>query len=515
MFSQVQAQTDSDFVNEALTLLAGSEENPVDRLNAPPLNTLLDGQEGFNNLLESLGLNQVETPIGPSTNCNLHEYSTQGQGDAHTVGSGVDGLTNDPDSWITFNSIIEADPFPELLVMPENVGIVILDDFELGIDIPEGAFEADIPEEPVPSESLPQELRNLSHGAMVLNHLNSLIAASTEFAPQGFDTFGTFPTYVWENNSFGHKINLMVVNMGQHTESAARALEEAIQVFKEQDIRKIVVNMSFSLLPCETVEAFKVNKERFKTFEDYLVALAIAILSQQPEWQDVFDELATLLGDQETITTEILQGFLGITDYELFRQIVIEALIKPYNFAAPNGGCPTIGVDSLLQAICNLLSNAVSNESDYLTFVAASGNYSLQYQTHPAALREVVGVSAFHEASGLAEFSNPGEIMEPGAFFRLTDPLDLHGYGGEGTVFYSGTSFAAPIVSLFTALEMSQAEPTCSSSTSDHRPGLVYTLEPNTPRHPDRHPQRPDYPALMNESINEARAATTPACPYP
>lgn len=524
VFPQVQAQTESDFINSALEFMEDSITQP--------LNSLFESSQDLDFILTESGLNPVDVyTYEHESNCFNHEYSLPGQGDAHTIGSGVDGLTNYDEFEIPFSAIFDDGLFFPILEgggMSENIGILILDDFNQGHLINPEFFDA------IVDSSLSQ---NLSHGALVLNHINSLILASGSFdSPPISSTVSisisgdvlTFETQIWTHALTGVEFTLMAVNTGQNTSEAKNALEAGLTAFNQQlNINRVTVNMSFALLPCETVEAFVANKQRFEEFEAYLVTLAFAIFSQRQDPSLLFS-LQNLLAEEPVITLDLLLDFLrdslGISfnSFELFRRAAVNSLLTPFNFEVPNDNngevCSGDEVDDLLSLICS----SFDSPPELVAYVASSGNYKLEFQTHPALLREVVGVSA-SDPNGFADFSNPGEIMAPGAFFRLMDPANINGFGmsvndfgdeGRYTVLYSGTSFAAPIVSLYTALEMAQAVPECTSSTLDHRPGLVYTLS-GSPRHPDPHPQLLDYPALMNESINDARAATPPACPYP
>ena len=87
-------------------------------------------------------------------------------------------------------------------------------------------------------------------------------------------------------------------------------------------------------------------------------------------------------------------------------------------------------------------------------FVGAAGNFGRGVSAYPAVWDEVLAVSA-SAPEEKAEFSNTGEVMLAGAWFRLSNPLGLNGHNLEfANVVYAGTSFAAPGVSLFSALDL-------------------------------------------------------------
>ncbi|MBK9123640.1 MAG: S8/S53 family peptidase [Chloroflexi bacterium] len=85
--------------------------------------------------------------------------------------------------------------------------------------------------------------------------------------------------------------------------------------------------------------------------------------------------------------------------------------------------------------------------------VASSGNFKQRQPFYPARWPEVVSVSA-NEGEDLRFWlhSNNGDISVPGAWFHFED--------GQ---YRAGTSFAAPVVSLLIALDLTQTEPACRS----------------------------------------------------
>src|SRR5690606_17464116 len=93
--------------------------------------------------------------------------------------------------------------------------------------------------------------------------------------------------------------------------------------------------------------------------------------------------------------------------------------------------------------------------------VAASGNYGLDFPLFPAAAGGVISVGSqsrqggqFEEVSG---FSNAAAIVAAG------DVILLRTDGKGSGLAYIGTSFSAPIVSLFVALDQRTGSPTCDA----------------------------------------------------
>lgn len=84
--------------------------------------------------------------------------------------------------------------------------------------------------------------------------------------------------------------------------------------------------------------------------------------------------------------------------------------------------------------------------------VASSGNFKQRDPFYPARWPEVLSVSA-NEGDNLRFWlqSNNGAVSVPGAWFLLDDEA-----------YHAGTSFAAPVVSMLVALDLTQTEPSCT-----------------------------------------------------
>jgi hypothetical protein len=93
--------------------------------------------------------------------------------------------------------------------------------------------------------------------------------------------------------------------------------------------------------------------------------------------------------------------------------------------------------------------------------IAAAGNFKWKRPFFPAQWPEVLSVSATQgDSTDLWSLSNNGEISAPGAYFLFDD-----------NVYRAGTSFAAPVVSLMTAIDLTNTLPTCSIANNG-RPEL-------------------------------------------
>lgn len=494
----------------------------------------------FDELLEELGLdspNFEEMPprfaSDPYANCHAHEYSFPGQGRPPTIKL-LDGLARKPDNnnIVDFGFVRSSHPISTLAAnMERSVGIIVLDTFVLednesgqksyelsrevtGISLPAHMSDDDIRSQRVVVEG------KFTHGALVLNHLNALIEATGEFQVSGESQWDDAYTVTWIHSRSKQALKIVAVDMGTDTASAKDALSSALDGMIDEGITQVTVNMSFGIIPCLTASIFEANKEKFSTFEDYLVFLSTALVADrilnQPEAeafrQSLRDWLELNTNDRRSLA-ELLSP--SRDEYNNLREEAVAVMTNPLRTLSDEeevieclvpgvGGEKYLIADPLLGFLCNLDTKTT------LSLVAASGNFALNYQTFPAALSEVVGVSAseMNTQNPIAEFSNDGQILELGAYFRLQNWHDL-GNSSQNMTFagwhYSGTSFAAPAVSLFTALDMANMSPNCSKA-GERKPGLIYKFQQNSnnlePKHPD--PLRPNYPALKNELLASA-----------
>jgi hypothetical protein len=93
--------------------------------------------------------------------------------------------------------------------------------------------------------------------------------------------------------------------------------------------------------------------------------------------------------------------------------------------------------------------------------IASSGNFKWKRPFYPAQWPEVLAVSAtLGSSTDLWPLSNNGEVSAAGAYFYFDDEA-----------YRAGTSFAAPVVSLMQALDLTNDSPTCGLANNG-RPEL-------------------------------------------
>lgn len=265
---------------------------------------------------------------------------------------------------------------------------------------------------------------DLSHGALVMHHLNVAVAATNSYDL----VMRTDPTFVWMERSTGFHLIVTALDMSGGSSGAITAqevfgslthqLNEKLQELgQEFRLGGAVVNMSWVLLPCATVEEFIANRDSYTTLWDYLIGLG---LDPDVDMADVLKVLGEL--DQWD-----LQSFLDTGRY--------------------------------------------AYDLDPLAFVGASGNFSMEYQMLPAQGENVVGVAVSPVLRDFpGRYSNVGDVYLPSEWFRLQELDEAGLLGPETEIAYAGTSYTAPLAALFLAEDM--AGPRLCVSPTSGRPRL-------------------------------------------
>ncbi len=396
------------------------------------------------------------------------------------------------------NVISTLDPhsLAELTNLNESVAILVVDIFDGEFNeatreiqnskytLDDEIFTLDLaslsPDPATREQALRDRVDDVSHGALVLNHTIALIQAtgkyemddselvtkgrvrftekSTEQAqrqadpvdpeqdidpanPQQQDTVDpqqgpTVEEYQQQQVSNPKEILVWSLDIGNLSTTAelknlSRAINNTfneLDSYSNQGINEIVLNMSFSLVPCNTLEDFLANKDRFPTLESYIEAVAV--------------ENRHIRGD-----------FPGLSDIQW--QTELTKLILT---------APSQDVLYLFDFIGSKARRKGENVN--IIYAAAAGNYSLPYSLYPAAWPEVISVSANDiEDNSQVGFSNKGKISAHGDWYFLPnpvgenlDPNPARNNLDNQKIAYAGTSFAAPVVSVFTALDLARGD---------------------------------------------------------
>ena len=234
---------------------------------------------------------------------------------------------------------------------------------------------------------------------------------------------------------------------GYQSDLVVTTLERAIERLAGEGIERFVINMSFVILPCTDAETgfdFADFAERRKTDPTLSIVREV---SDDPEYVEALlkDNRVSLIDDVAGLTVEE-EPSRGKTKDKRDRE-------------KPQGSQPEF-VQEKLEVLRLFKDTKLQNDPlrDFLRTtrlliipIASSGNFKLAEPFYPARWNEVISVSAT-EGNDLDFWlhSNNGEVSVPGAWYLFDDK-----------VYRAGTSFAAPVLSLLTAVDLTQESPTC------------------------------------------------------
>ena len=340
----------------------------------------------------------------------------------------------------------------------EPAAIIIVDDFNGNSDQPgvyfldqqdgptlgglmSGATEADV--------TALEDAGQYSHGALVFNHTLALLSAGDP-SPERADFPVTLPAEDTEISVTAFvftKPNVIVAALDTqdfNTAIIGGRLQATIQTLAQRQIRRFAVNLSFGLVPCSVLADIQAGTEKRPdlTFEEYR------------------DEVLDANG----------------LDANQFRDDLVNVLTTPVN----------IDSDPLL-AVAETNSEKLAGAAD-ITYLAASGNYALPYSLYPGYWSEFVSTGAYNLASTStppvrdSDYSNTGEVLTPGGYYTLTayDP-NTGAFRTYPKISIAGTSFAAPVMSVFTALDFTGAAPRCTRTPPSVTSPLAFFKTDPTP----------------------------------
>jgi hypothetical protein len=424
-------------------------------------------------------------------NCIVNDFTVPGQG-LNALGAGLNALGAGLNalgavgglfllapgetagaSEIRLAPPAEAGAFVDELTTPwsgtDNAALLVVDDFSTT----NGLLYLVPPElrKPLPTFSV-GDLENavgtdLSHGALVLHQVLEMLEAEgsdwtlDESMSAGNGSFRVYYRFGAQENrqdlviaavDTGKFNTDMIAGRIQNALNTLLALESDGNVMDEfgfnLDVRRVIVNMSFAIVPCAILYDFEAFVNADPTFQSYVAALADA-----NGLQSFRDELTQLIvqplaGAADPIGAQVVGeyqqcdgDFEGYDEEEWWDESpsVWESYVMnpPYWLQ-----CPDYGVSH-----------------DVVNYVASSGNFGLGFPMFPAAWPFVLGVSAQNAVepsvlspsefdSEKAEFANDGEVMAPGALFELgrSSDIDDPTVVPDVVLAYAGTSFAAPVV---------------------------------------------------------------------
>ena len=268
----------------------------------------------------------------------------------------------------------------------------------------------------------------MSHGALVARHARAVLSGSQVVRQDASDDPSTW-RFQTPDSDAAELLVRAVDTQGLDSTVVAAALAGALARLASEDrIDRVVVNLSFVLLPCSTVQDFQANRDAYPTLEAYAAAVA-------------------------SVNGVLAADVLGaVTAWEV-----------------PSG--------DPLRALVDETRGTVADRT--VLFTAASGNFGLAYAMAPAAWEGVIGVgaSSHPDDTPRADFANAAEVIDVGAWFDLV----LEEVATAPVLAYAGTSFAAPGVAAYALLDLARTEPRCGADGRDarlaHGRDLDWTLE--------------------------------------
>jgi predicted transport protein len=266
----------------------------------------------------------------------------------------------------------------------------------------------------------------LFHGTLVNRHISEVIRGTKLYS---FDNIASSPDRQVYRSNLANPIKLEVisvnVDLSQQRDTAfvASKIESKInELLMQQSTLKIVINMSFALMPCGVYNDFVIWDGQTlgeQTFEDYVRALFnknVRLGNIEPP--DTRGDLVNAIIDSTNSPTDPLKKLINGTDFS-----------------------------------CPFLCSAQHN-----IYVASAGNYSLDREMNPAGWNGVVNVtgsSVDDPTTRATEYFNRGEVMHLAASLKLNPPRFL--IRGK-PLYYIGTSFSAPTVSVYSALDRAMTQ---------------------------------------------------------
>ena len=256
------------------------------------------------------------------------------------------------------------------------------------------------------------------------------------------------------NNIQLEQIDIAGAN-GYSSEFIETTLENRIAELNADGVTRFVVNMSFIIIPCQdTALGFDFDNflsVRSENSEHSIIA----------ELGDDADYVRGLLNNPNVVYIEE-SGLIDSVPQE--RQRGNNAESRPQGNENANFRQDELDILKLFENR-RLQSDPLraffrenNNRNQILIPVASSGNFKGRQPLFPARWTEVISVSAM-EGDNLRFWtqSNNGEVTTPGAWYLFEDG-----------VYRAGTSFAAPVVSLLIAVDLTQDNQTCSSQGNMH-----------------------------------------------
>jgi hypothetical protein len=336
-------------------------------------------------------------------NCAINEFSMPGQG--YYMSDAVGGLSYQAVTASSSAGKVGAGlqgSFFSGATLNRSMVVLIADDFKNGIyEVGNALFTQTTLDQP--TIQYLEQIGALSHGALVARHARDVLVGTGRFSLVSYSS----GEWRYKEASTSSRLTVKAINTGLSNSAVIADKIKSYLQFLALKNQTAVVNLSFALMPCSVktdFEQWNAQNSGVQTLEGYMQALATLNSAN-------YDELVAAIVESTNLSNDPLLGLINDPTYGATRHV----------------------------------------------YVAASGNFSLKYSMYPANWKNVVNVTGSTASSGpdgrvrSDKFFNQGEIMHTAASLVLNPPLLLP---NSKKVYYLGTSFSAPTVSVFSALDL-------------------------------------------------------------
>jgi len=206
----------------------------------------------------------------PSNACAANEFDLPSQG--FRLRGSTGGLSMN--SSLKHEAVAEAfqDTYASFIAgqaLTNNVTLLVFDDFAQGVyQLGDSVFRQQASNNNS-IEALSKTVENLaaagqlSHGALVMNHVNSVIESTNHYQGQKLNS----TTILWQSAQQTITVKGINIASGRTTTEIASKLATELDAHSNA-----VVNMSFVVLPCTVLQDFEASG--YKSFEMYITELA-------------------------------------------------------------------------------------------------------------------------------------------------------------------------------------------------------------------------------------------------
>ncbi|NDJ77170.1 MAG: hypothetical protein GYB65_13020 [Chloroflexi bacterium] len=360
----------------------------------------------------------VAAQSGPVDNCAVTPFDIAGQG-RYTI-SGASGGTVPPG--VSRDQIV--DPLLRDLQLATNIGrepvaVLVIDDF----------FEY---------------RDEVAHGRLVTDQLIAMIQGNPIYDFEPRRMYNDPVVWAWEPDGGYGALYVVEVDTENYDTSQLRSRVEdtANLVIDYLGVRRLVLNMSFALIPCET-PVYNLRELR----------------AQRVVGETERQTLIAEVGASSRIDVEVRTDARSITSSSLVAEEGTQRTARMLTvYAIDTAEADESGaLDPLHDLIRGMTSGTYwsPNREVMVVAVGSAGNFGRNLDSFaPASWPEVISTSAYIGLDTEWEGSNKGQVMLPGGLYPV------------GDLYVIGTSFSAPVMSMNMAFYLTNSS-LCSSPPLD------------------------------------------------